>query len=67
MLRCLCLTLCLAMAGTATAAKPAAAAAQSPFVGLFAPYKDCREKYAAIDARIDKAGVRDGAYYRVPG
>lgn len=27
----------------------------------------CRERYAEVDARIDAAGLRDAAYYRVPG
>lgn len=38
-----------------------------PFVGVLAMYKDCRERYAEIDARVDQAGVRDTSYYRVPG
>ncbi|MDB5987914.1 MAG: hypothetical protein JWR16_2967 [Nevskia sp.] len=37
------------------------------FVGFFAAYKNCRARYAEIDARIDAAGVRDAGYYRVPG
>lgn len=37
------------------------------FTGLLKGYKDCRAKYAEMDARIDAAGVRDGSYYRVPG
>lgn len=39
----------------------------SVFVGILKGYKDCRAKYAEMDARIDAAGVRDGSYYRVPG
>lgn len=39
----------------------------SVFVGILKAYKDCRAKYAEMDARIDAAGVRDGSYYRVPG
>ncbi|MES2682011.1 MAG: hypothetical protein V4650_00690 [Pseudomonadota bacterium] len=61
MRRCLWLSLSLAITGCASAP------VESPFVGFFAPYKDCRAKYADIDARIDAAGVRDGGYYRVPG
>ncbi len=38
-----------------------------PFTGWFEPYRDCRERYAEIDARIDAAGVRDASFYRVPG
>ncbi|WP_295686762.1 hypothetical protein [uncultured Nevskia sp.] len=37
------------------------------FTGMLKGYKDCRAKYAEMDARIDAAGVRDGSYYRVPG
>ena len=37
------------------------------FVGVFTSFKDCRARFAAIDARIDAAGVRDASYYRVPG
>jgi hypothetical protein len=29
--------------------------------------KACRGRYAALDSRIDQAGVRDAGYYRVPG
>lgn len=36
-------------------------------VGLFKNVKGCREKYAAMDARIDAAGVRNPAFHRVPG
>ncbi len=36
-------------------------------VGLFKNVKGCREKYAAMDARIDAAGVRNPAFYRIPG
>ena len=36
-------------------------------VGLFKNVKGCREKYAEMDARIDAAGVRNPAFYRVPG
>lgn len=39
----------------------------SVFAGMLKGYKDCRAKYAEMDARIDAAGVRDGGYYRVPG
>ncbi|WP_022974949.1 hypothetical protein [Nevskia ramosa] len=36
-------------------------------VGLFKNISGCREKYAAMDARIDAAGVRNPAFHRVPG
>src|SRR5262245_47880844 len=39
----------------------------SPFVGLFRDLATCRDDYAAMDARVDAAGVRDAAYHRVPG
>lgn len=35
--------------------------------GFFVALKNCRARYAEIDARIDAAGVRDGVFYRVPG
>ncbi len=34
---------------------------------LAAQLKSCRESFAAIDARIDKAGVRDAGYHQVEG
>ncbi len=34
---------------------------------MLAPLKNCRARYAEMDARIDAAGVRDAGYYRVPG
>lgn len=36
-------------------------------VGLFKNVKGCRERYQAMDARIDAAGVRNPAFYQVPG
>jgi len=35
--------------------------------GFFVALKNCRARYAEIDAKIDAAGVRDGVFYRVPG
>lgn len=35
--------------------------------GFFIALKDCRAKYAEIDAKIDAAGVRDATFHRVPG
>lgn len=70
-------TACLTLIAACLLSVPALAAAQAPqlpvpldpamFTGLLKGYKDCRSKYAEMDARIDAAGVRDGAYYRVPG
>ena len=37
------------------------------YTGWFKDLKGCHEEYAAMDARVDAAGVRDAAYYRVPG
>lgn len=39
----------------------------SPFVGFYKNYANCREDYAAIDAKVDAAGVRDAEFHRVPG
>lgn len=39
----------------------------SPFTGWYKDLATCREEYAAMDARVDAAGVRDAAYHRVPG
>lgn len=36
-------------------------------VGLFKNISGCRDKYAAMDAKVDAAGVRNPAFYRVPG
>lgn len=52
------------------AATTAAGCATHPepvFTGLLAPLKNCRSQYTEIDARIDAAGVRDSAFYRIPG
>ncbi|MCX7060152.1 MAG: hypothetical protein NTZ11_04550 [Gammaproteobacteria bacterium] len=67
--------LAVAALSTAHAAPPRAAQVPtlpvpldpSMFVGMLKGYKDCRAKYAEMDARVDTAGVRDGSYYRVPG
>ena len=40
---------------------------RSPFTGWYKNYSGCREDYVAMDARVEAAGVRDGAYYAVPG
>ena len=56
-----------APAGPAAEAKLLVPLDPSVFVGMLKGYKDCRAKYAEMDARIDAAGVRDGSYYRVPG
>lgn len=39
----------------------------SVYVGWYQGFGTCREEYAAMDARVEAAGVGDGAYYRVPG
>lgn len=39
----------------------------NPFVGWYKDFATCREEYEAFDARVDAAGVRDAAYYPVPG
>ena len=56
---------------SATLAALAAGCARGPTLvepsGFFIALKDCRAKYAEIDARIDAAGVRDATFYRVPG
>lgn len=41
--------------------------APSPFTGFYKNYANCRADYAAMDQRVDAAGVRDAAFYRVPG
>ena len=56
-----------APAGPAAEAKLPVPLDPSVFVGMLKGYKDCRAKYAEMDARVDAAGVRDGSYYRVPG
>lgn len=62
------LVLFLASAGLLAACQtPPNIAPQSAFVGFFKNQADCREQYAAMDARVEAAGVRDGAFYRVPG
>lgn len=61
------LTPSLGTAGLLLALSACTTAGPSPFVGLYAGYDDCRERYAEIDTQIDAAGVRDGAFYRVPG
>lgn len=54
--------LCLALGSCATPEpKP------DPFVGWFRDYRNCREDYAAVDARVAAAGVTEAGYYRVPG
>ncbi len=35
--------------------------------GWFRDFNNCRDEYAAMDARVAAAGVGDAAYYRVPG
>lgn len=57
----------LSLALVAACQTPSAVAPPSAFVGFFANLKDCRSQYEEIDARVDAAGVRDGAFYRVPG
>lgn len=61
------LTRVLAIASLTSALGACTTTQPSPFVGLYAGYDDCRERYAEIDAQIDAAGVRDAAFYRVPG
>ncbi len=63
------LAICLLINPAAAAPEPKLPVPVDPsfFVGILKGYKDCRAKYAEMDARIDAAGVRDGSYYRVPG
>lgn len=58
-----------ATAGAGASAEPVLPAPLDPdvFTGILKAYKNCRAKYAEMDARVDAAGVRDGSYYRVPG
>ncbi|MGQ0699417.1 MAG: hypothetical protein ACT4PZ_14375 [Panacagrimonas sp.] len=51
----------VALSGCAGADKP------SPFTGFYKNYSGCAADYAAMDARVDAADVRDGAYSRVAG
>ncbi len=39
----------------------------SAFTGFHKGLHDCRDRYAQMDRRVDEAGVRDAAFYRVPG
>jgi hypothetical protein len=51
-----------------SAAEPAAFAPMTDDEDKFAAFlRQCRAQYAEVDARIDKAGVRDAGYYRIPG
>lgn len=62
------LLLCVAFTThAAPAAPPAPSATDDPFVGFLKQFKNCRARYAELDARVDAAGVRDASYYRVPG
>ena len=38
-----------------------------PIEGFFEAMSTCRDEFAALDARVETAGVQDTAYYRVPG
>ncbi len=40
---------------------------QVPIAGFYSELRSCRARYAEFDAKIDAAGVRDTAFYRVPG
>lgn len=40
---------------------------ENPFVGWYKGYDTCRAEYAAVDARVEAAGVGYAGYYRVPG
>lgn len=61
--------LVLFSAAATAGAEPVLPAPLAPevFTGILKAYKNCRAKYAEMDARVDAAGVRDGSYYRVPG
>lgn len=61
MMRHLCIGLTLSTLVACTSSKP------DPFVGWYKDYRNCRAEYAAMDARVDAAGVGDASYYRVPG
>jgi hypothetical protein len=56
-----CLSLIVAALAACAVSKP------DPFEGWYDSYRTCRAEYAAVDARIDAAGVRDAGTYRVPG
>ena len=43
------------------------AAPRSEFTGWFRGYETCREEYARMDARVERADARDASYHRVPG
>ena len=63
MIRRACLVLLLATLSGCATTEPT----PDPFVGWFKDYRTCRAEYAAMDARVDAAGVRDASTYRVPG
>ncbi len=64
------LLICVGLATVAGGCKEEKKPVEIPkeqLVGLFKNISGCREKYAEMDARVDAAGVRNPAFYRVPG
>lgn len=64
------LPICLALATLASGCTEKKQPIEIPpdqLVGLFKNINGCRQRYAEMDARIDAAGVRNPAFYRVPG
>ena len=55
------------LAGCAPTPPPEPPVPKVDFTGFYSELKPCRDRYREIDAKIDAAGVRNPAYYRVPG
>lgn len=56
--------LALTACGSTTGGSPEIA---DSFAGWFNDFRTCRQEYAEMDARVERSGNGNGAYYRVPG
>ncbi len=50
-----------------TSLPPPTAESVNPFTGLYKDFSNCRQQYEEMDARVEAAGVRSAAYFKVPG